>query len=164
MQVFISENNFTKCAQVLDTKRLVKQLLEGRQIMTILANESPGGAWKNHPAVKMFAGYEGMLYNYLVAIRDEMKSRGYKWEKNWEVIQDTYTRNFNNPDVRDKPHWMKDNVLFNRLIMTHRGRLWEKDSIHYAQYAPEGAMFMDYVCCPNKCTYYWPTHLSELVV
>lgn len=44
MQVFLPENSFADCAKVLDQKRLVKQLLEGRQIMSILANESPGGA------------------------------------------------------------------------------------------------------------------------
>ena len=35
MQVFLPERSFSESASVLDQKRLVKQLLEGRQIMTI---------------------------------------------------------------------------------------------------------------------------------
>ena len=157
MQVFLPENSFADCAKVLDTKRLVKQLLEGRQIMTILANESPGGAWKNHPAVKMFAGYEASLYNYLKAIRNEMDLRGYKWEKNWEVIKDTYKRNFSNQDRYSTPGWMQDD-RFIKVVMTHRGRLHQKAPELYPQYKKESEVFMDYVCCPDKCTYYWATH------
>lgn len=158
MQVFLPEKSFVECAQVLDTKRLVKQLLEGRQIMTILANESPSGAWKNHPAVKMFKGHEGILFWYLEAIRNEMQVRNYKWEKNWEVLEDTYNRNFSKIKHSKVPYWMEDKNIFNRVIRTHRGRLWEKDSMHYAHYGIEGATFMSEVCCPGKCTYFWVTH------
>ena len=162
MQVFLPETNFSDCAKVLDTKRLVKQLLEGRQIMTVLSGESPSGAWKNHPAVKMFEGYERTLYAYLFAIKDEMESRGYKWEKNWDVINDTYMRHFIN-EPQSQPWWMLDKSIFNKVIKTHRGRLWEKDPVHYVDYGPEGLSFMDSVCCPGKCTYYWVTHKTPLI-
>jgi len=162
MQVFLSEPSFKKSAEVLDTKRLVKQLLEGRQIMNVLAGESTSKGWANHPAVRMFEGYERTLYSYLVAIRNEMQSRGYKWEKNWAVIQDLYDRNFSG-EPQNMPFWMTDDKMFNRVIITHRGRLWEKDPIHYEQYAPEGKYFMDFVCCPDKCTYFWATHNTPLM-
>lgn len=162
MQVFLSESTFSGCAEVLDTKRLVKQLLEGRQIMTVLAGEQNGNGWKNHPAVKMFEGYETTLYAYLVAIKNEMIKRGYKWEKNWAVIQDTYDRHFKN-ELQGYPFWMRDAESWNRVMITHRGRLWEKDPIHYAQYEDEGHVFMNYVCCPDKgCTYYWVTHKTPV--
>ncbi len=157
MQVFLPENSFADCAKVLDQKRLVKQLLEGRQIMSILANESPGGAWRNHPAVKMFVGYEASLYNYLKAIRNEMDLRGYKWENNWNVIKDTYKRNFSNQDKNKNPDWMND-YRWVKVMVTHRGRLYEKAPELYPQYKKESEYFNDYVCCPNKCTYYWVTH------
>lgn len=157
MQVFLPEKSFAESAKALDYRRLVKQLLEGRQIMTVLAEESPSGAWKNHPAVKMFKGYERALYAYLFAIKDEMQSRGYKWEKNWNVIQDTYIRKFIFQDTF-LPPWMEDEELFNKVITTHRGRLWEKDPEYYFYYGYEGKVFMDYVCCPGKCTYYWHSH------
>ena len=159
MQVFIPESNFQRCAEVLDTKRLVKQLLEGRQILTILAGESPSGAWKNHPAVKMFEGYEHDLYFYLKAIRNEMEHRGYKWEKNWAVIQDTYKRNFVDQPY-EIPYWMIDDSMYSNVIITHRGRLWEKDPHYYAEYSLEGQTFRDHVCC-DKCNYYWVSHVKQ---
>ena len=161
MQVFLPEPSFSKSAKALDYRRLVKQLLEGRQIMTVLAGESTSRGWINHPAVKMFKGYERTLYAYLFAIRDEMEARGYKWQTNWDVIQDTYMRNFLS-ESQSLPYWMEDEELFNKVITTHRGRLWEKDPIYYEDYQEEGSYFMDYVCCPGKCTYYWATH-KELV-
>lgn len=158
MQVFIPESDFSLCAEVLDYKRLVKQLLEGRQIMSVLAKESPSNAWRNHPAVKMFEGAEHDLYFYLKAIRNEMQHRGYKWENNWAVIKDTYQRNFVDQPYT-MPVWMQDAELSERIIITHRGRLWQKDPSHYAQYKDEGQYFMEYVCCPDKgCTYFWVTH------
>jgi hypothetical protein len=160
MQVFMSEDYFCDSAEVLDTKRLVKQLLEGRQIMTVLAGESTSKGWSNHPAVNMFRGYEATLYSYLRAIRQEMEDRGYKWEKNWAVIQDIYDRNYKGMK-QPWPYWMKDKDQWNKVVTTHKGRLWEKDPIHYAQYEKEGKTFMNYVCCPGKCTYYWPTHVES---
>jgi hypothetical protein len=87
MQVFLPEPDFDVAAQQLDTERLVKQLLEGRQIMTILVGESKSNAWRNHPAVIMFDNHSITLYYYLDAIRKEMERRDYKWEKNWNEIQ-----------------------------------------------------------------------------
>lgn len=155
MQVFLSEYTFAEAAEVLDTKRLVKQLLEGRQIMTVLAGESAG--WKNHPAVKMFAGYERTLYSYLYAIKDEMKARGYKWENNWEVIQNTYMKYFLH-GPQEAPKWMS-NDKFDRVVITHRGRLFAKAPELYPQYEKEYNVYRDYVCC-ERCNYYWVTHDS----
>ncbi len=155
MQVFLSEYTFQESAKALDTKRLVKQLLEGRQIMTVLAGESAG--WKNHPAVKMFAGHERTLYAYLYAIKDEMKSRGYKWENNWEVIQNTYMKYFLSGQ-QDVPSWMNTDE-FDKVVITHRGRLHAKAPELYPQYELEYNTYRDYVCC-ERCNYYWVTHNS----
>lgn len=163
MQVFLPESNFQRCAEVLDYKRLVKQLLEGRQIMSVLAGESKGNAWKNHPAVKMFNGYEHELYFYLKAIRNEMQQRGYKWENNWSVIKDTYKRNFVDTPY-EIPFWKQNEHMFDNILITHRGRLWQKDPVFYSEYYEEGQNFMEYVCCPDKgCTYFWATHTMERV-
>ena len=157
MQVFLPESDFDIAAQQLDTKRLVKQLLEGRQIMTILVGESKSNAWRNHPAVRMFDGHPIALYNYLAAIRKEMERREYKWEKNWHEIERmaegiTYT---------GLPNWMVDEDTFYHVLTTHRGRLYEKAPELYPQYRAEYEIYQNYVCCPGKCTYYWPTHLGE---
>jgi hypothetical protein len=157
MQVFLPERNFNTAAQQLDTKRLVKQLLEGRQIMTILVGENTSKAWTNHPAVKMFYGHPATLFNYLAAIRKEMERREYKWEKNWDEIE----RMAGSIEDSGLPSWMEDENTFYSVLTTHRGRLYEKAPELYPQYRAEYEIYQNYVCCPGKCTYYWPTHLGE---
>ena len=152
MQVFLPEPDFDNAAQQLDTKRLVKQLLEGRQIMTILVGESKSNAWRNHPAVKMFDGHPYTLYTYLAAIRNEMQRREYKWEKNWNEIE----RMSQGIEDTGLPGWMLDDPTFYRVLNTHRGRLYEKAPDLYPQYRAEYETYQEYVCCPGKCTYYWP--------
>jgi hypothetical protein len=157
MQVFLPEPDFDNAAKQLDTKRLVKQLLEGRQIMTILVGESKSNAWRNHPAVRMFDGHPITLYNYLSAIRNEMERREYKWEKNWHEIE----RMAEGITDTGLPNWMVNKDTFYHVLTTHRGRLYEKAPELYPQYRAEYEIYQNYVCCPGKCTYYWPTHLGE---
>jgi hypothetical protein len=152
MQVFLPEADFDDAALNLDNKRLLKQLLEGRQIMTILVGESKSNAWRNHPAVKMFDGYPYALYTYLAAIRNEMQRRQYKWEKNWNEIE-RMSEGIINTGL---PEWMLDDSAFYRVLTTHRGRLYEKAPDLYPQYRAEYETYQEYVCCPGKCTYYWP--------
>lgn len=157
MQVFLPENDFYEAAAVLDQKRLVKQLLEGRQIMTILVGENKSNAWTNHPAVKMFRGAHSTLYIYLAAIRYEMHKRGYKWQNNWYEI-DRMMREYTQPLTR--PAWMYNSEVVEKVITTHRGRLYEKAPELYPDYRIEYEFYKDYVCC-DRCTYYWPTHITN---
>jgi hypothetical protein len=153
MQVFLPERNFNTAAQQLDTKRLVKQLLEGRQIMTILVGENTSKAWTNHPAVKMFYGHPDTLFNYLAAIRKEMERREYKWEKNWDEIE----RMAGSIEDSGLPSWMENEDTFYSVLTTHRGRLYEKAPELYPQYQHESIIYRQYICC-DRCNYYWPTH------
>ena len=154
MQVFLPEKDFYAAAAVLDTKRLVKQLLEGRQLMTLLVGENKTNAWINHPAKRMFDGHPSALYVYLAAIRYEMQVRGYKWEKNWSEIDRMMRENMQPFSL---PKWMHDEYTVQSVVTTHRGRLYEKAPELYPQYRIEYEMYKDYVCC-DKCTYYWPSH------
>lgn len=157
MQVFLPEPDFNECARVLDQKRLVKQLLEGRQIMTILVGENKSNAWVNHPAVKMFSGAHSLLFLYLSSIRYEMQTRGYKWKNNWTEIERMMRENM---QPLTYPAWMKSDQHINNVITTHRGRLYEKSPELYPQYRVEYEMYKDYVCC-DRCTYWWPSHRGE---
>jgi hypothetical protein len=102
-------------------------------------------------------GNESSLYAYLKAIINEMDLRVYKWENNWNVIKDTFKRNFSNQDKYSVPDWMQDE-RFIKVVTTHRGRLYEKAPELYPQYNKEYKIFKNYVCCPDKCTYFWVTH------
>lgn len=154
MQTFITNSpEFRFGVEYLDKKRLVKQLLECRQIMAALAGETKG--WVNHPATKMWKGKEGLLWDYSRDVAQELMHRGYKWKNNFDKLTVSYL-NILDYQPTDGDFSEED---FNKIVYTHRGRLFEKDPIHYAQWLPY-ADFKKNVCC-DRCNYYWPTHLKE---
>ena len=75
MQTFLPYPEYDKSAQCLDFRRLGKQRVECMQILRTLRGKSEG--WKNHPACKMWKGYENSLVDYGVAICSEWCKRGY---------------------------------------------------------------------------------------
>lgn len=81
MQTFLPYSNFKKTAEVLDYRRLNSQRREARQIIKILdyLKHNPNGkiSWMNHPAVKMWKGYEVALSEYYNCILTEWINRGY---------------------------------------------------------------------------------------
>lgn len=70
--------DFKLTAKALDFKRQGKQRVEAMQILQTLAGLNKGKGWLNHPAVKMWKGYELALAEYVYAICDEWTSKGYK--------------------------------------------------------------------------------------
>jgi hypothetical protein len=78
MQTFLPYKSFIKSAKCLDYKRLGKQRVEAKQIYLALTN--PGSSrWENHPAVRMWKGYEQALVVYGIAVCTEWKyGRGFK--------------------------------------------------------------------------------------
>ena len=58
MQTFLPYEDFKRSAEALDNKRLGKQRVEAMQIYKACVLDDYG--WKNHPAVKMWVGYEDM--------------------------------------------------------------------------------------------------------
>ena len=75
MQTFLPFKSFQKTAKCLDYRRLGKQRVETMQILKALSQENYG--WKNHPATKMWKGYETCLSYYGIVICEEWISRGY---------------------------------------------------------------------------------------
>lgn len=155
MQTFLPYSDFDQVAQVLDSKRLNKQLLEGRQILNALAGKTKG--WRNHPATKMWAGSEGVLHRYLIEIAKECESRGIKYQSNLDAIEETMFNSFNDISVNSRPYWMKDKMTYRRIIVTHQANLYRKDSYEYAIFQSSYDDPMNDPCC-DTCSYYWPTH------
>jgi len=150
MQTFVPFDNFEDSAAVLDNKRLNKQLLEGRQIYKILASNQISGAWVNHPAVKMWRGYDNALFDYLRVIKDECLYRNIQTEKNWNALTEMYEWNWHRGDNIVMPPWWGDN----KVHQSHRNNLYRKDPEHYVEFINDG-----FVACCKKCNYVWPTHL-----
>ena len=159
MQTFITNRpEFGWGVAQLDQKRLVKQLLEARQIMSALAGDTKG--WLNHPATKMWRGKEDLLYKYSVAVALEMSERKYTYENNLFTISTTYSSILNDKVAPTNKRFSLHDL--SRIIYTHRGRLYEKDPEHYWYWH----IYSDYkkhVCC-ERCNYYWPTHLKQATI
>lgn len=80
MQTFLVDGDPAYTAKILDRQRLGKQRVETIQILNALHDPSKG--WQNHPATKMWKGYEPYLvYIYLWEMMEAWKSYGYKNEK-----------------------------------------------------------------------------------
>jgi hypothetical protein len=149
MQTFVPFANFIKSAVILDSKRLNKQLLEGRQIYNILAKRQETGAWVNHPAVKMWRGYDMALYEYLGAVKQECDFRNIATQKNWDAIEKIHESNWYRGDSVVMPPWWGDE----RVHQSHRNNLYRKDPEYYVEFNED-----KFVSCCEKCNYFWPTH------
>lgn len=62
MQVFIPYSSPLSCAEVLDARRLNKQIIECGQILKAISGES--SAWANHPCVLMYKKHKKWLDYY----------------------------------------------------------------------------------------------------
>lgn len=149
MQTFVPFPDLAMSAQVLDSKRLNKQLLEGRQIYGILTSGKRTGAWVNHPAVKMWRNYDNALYAYLEAVKDECVVRGIQTQKNWDAITELHEWNWNRGSNTVMPPWWNDE----RVHESHRNNLYVKDAEYYSQFSTANR-----IACCDKCNYFWPTH------
>ena len=154
MQTFLPSGSSLFAAQILDSKRLNKQILEGYQILKVLATN--GKAWRNHPAVLMWEGHEGALLNYIQDMITEAKHRGIKTINNESNINNLVEKYGNQWDS-SKPDWMLDKIKLSKVVATHRANLYRKDPIYYAEYSNAVDSKYNQPCC-LKCLYFWPTH------
>lgn len=86
MQTFLPYKDFRKSFKCLDYRRLGKQRVESYQILNVLLNRTNTKGWRNHPATKMWEGYENALKLYLNLCIDEWVSRGYNNNMKHEAI------------------------------------------------------------------------------
>lgn len=143
MQTFLPFKDPRLVATVLDKKRLGKQRVEAVQILNALLYPTAKKGWRNHPAVKMWKGYEPYLCKvYLVAMMDAWKRLGYSNKKCEERYQNFMTIS----QIRDcdpvVPDWITD-----ELCETHRSRLVQKDAVFYRKFFPD---------TPDNLNYLWP--------
>lgn len=138
MQTFLPYADFEESAYSLDQKRLGKQRVETYQIMKAL---TLGVGWVNHPAVKMWRGYEWTLLEYQHAICEE-------WTCNFgfkdTCLVKTMTLYFqwsNGHDNHSPPPWLGNEEFH----YSHRSNLVRKDPAYYAKYFPDVKGFVPYV-------------------
>jgi len=135
MQTFVPLGaDFAGNARVLDRQRLGKQRVEGLQILNTLCGISSG--WRSHPIVKMWAGYENALIDYVVAMCDEWISRGYKDTCREKVL--AFRENL--PAESGVPEWLHDV----EVQESHRANLVRKLPEHYLVFWPNVDPSMEY--------------------
>lgn len=130
MQTFLPYSEVITSASCLDYRRLGKQRLEAFQIWNTLTGRSSG--WLNHPATKMWRGYENFLAFYTNCMIAEWQDRGYK--NNMAFL----------PVGRmTPPFWFGDE----KFHASHRSNLLRKDPVWYGRFEWEE---------PNDLPYVWP--------
>lgn len=134
MQTFLPEKSFEESAKALDTKRLGKQRVETYQLLKSLAGDSKG--WINHPACKMWVGYERLLVDYGLTICKVWKQYGYK-DTCYEKIE-AYLNRF--PVTSDTLPWYT-----NEFIQSHRSNLIRKDQVFYGPKWPDVSPDLPYI-------------------
>lgn len=125
MQTFLISDNPAETAKILDNRRLGKQRVEAIQIANILIGETSKKGWRNHPAVKMWRGYESYLVKvYLRAMMREWLLRGYSNEKCFDHFQRLLLLV---KDIEPKqPHWFNE-----EFFQSHKSNLVRKCPEHY---------------------------------
>jgi len=136
MQTFLPAQSYFITARILDRQRLGKQRVEAYQILRALRGESKG--WVNHPATRMWRGYERALISYTTVMCDEWTRRGYK-----DSIKDKVQLMFDEYESYKQPWWMAEPELYR----THQSNLIRKAPEHYRMYFPQ---------VPDNLPYYWP--------
>lgn len=138
VQTFIPHDTIIESAYVLDDRRLGKQRVETLQIMNALSGRSKG--WVNHPAVRMWRGYEAALMWYQIAICNEWQRRGFE-DTCLEKTLAVWTEHFD-PEPGDYyPAWWGQP----QLHASHRSNLLRKDPDHYRRFWPDEADDLPYV-------------------
>ena len=157
MQTFLPYKNFMASAAALDNRRLNKQILEGYQVLNTLSGRSFG--WRNHPAVKMWEGFERALYGYVQTMVDEAKRRGIKTDKNESNIE-ALRKDFWDLWGSEVPSWFQKEHL-DKIMITHRANLYKKDPEFYIEFRNAVNDPNNKPCCPT-CNYFWVTHLDRI--
>jgi len=150
MQTFLPYPDFAESAKVLDYRRLGKQRVEVLQLLTALRTGPEkwvtmngnrlkvATPWYNHPAAKMWRGYENALVFYGLEMCDEWISRGYK-----DTCYDKICNYLVMFSELAEPPWFGNEDFH----AAHRSNLLRKDPIHYGQFGWTE---------PNDLPYIWP--------
>ena len=150
VQTFLPYASYTKSAQHLDSKRLGKQRVECKQLLLALGRpigaHVPGRAgWQNHPATRMWRGYEDALLLYSFVMCVEWRKRGFKDNLAAEfthafIMRQAITKS-GQPITR--PLWAGDENIY----VSHRSNLLRKDKVFYGKFGWSE---------PDDLPYVWP--------
>lgn len=140
MQTFLPFASYVASARALDDRRLGKQRVETLQILNSLID---GGGWINHPAVKMWKGYEPSLAYYGLVVCTVWKKRGFNDTCFSKIKRKIHMPTFDLA-AADKPPW----IGYMPFHISHQSNLIRKNPEFYA---PKFKGIAD------NLPYYWPS-------
>lgn len=149
MQTFLPHPCYQESARILDYRRLGKQRVECKQILQALGVPVGGplrdkpSSWRNHPATRMWQGYEFHLCHYAAAICEEWIERGYR-DTLLPQFQEAMEHCAPSPTGR-YPDWLGDDDFH----ASHRSNLLRKLPSHYSRFGWTE---------PDNLPYVWPVH------
>ncbi|GAB3071064.1 MSMEG_6728 family protein [Micromonospora schwarzwaldensis] len=151
MQTFLPYPDFLASARTLDQKRLGKQRVEAIQVLRGLTR--PDYGWRNHPAVKMWAGYEEALTRYgldMCAVwcepgRADTCAATLATDLAAACGVTTIRTQDALATAGDLPPWLGRDDLHR----SHRSSLLRKDPAHYAPLFPDIPTDLEYVWPPS---------------
>jgi hypothetical protein len=149
MQTFLPYPSYKRSAECLDTKRLGKQRIEAVQILSTLLGFSDG--WRNHPAVRMWVGHEGALFEYANAVCAEWTSRGFSNKETGVKL--TNLGRLSAARLKSTmavPAWLGDEEFH----ASHRSNLLRKDAERYGRCGWKE---------PDDLPYVWPASFVKAV-
>jgi len=134
-QIYLPYNDFERVAQVLDNKRLNKQLTEAKQVYT--ANKYGYGKQGNPHPYEMWCGYEDCLLWYIVCLYKEWQVRLINGKRGGKLLHKSGEFTLaeivdNDIDLQNLewPTWINDNEIFS----SYRAALLYKDHSWYNQF------------------------------
>ena len=130
MQTFLPYPSIHKSLKCLDYRRLGKQRVEAMQILKAL--NDPNYGWQNHPAVKMWKGYEEALKFYMNMCILEWKGRGYN--NNMQLNEIDMSK-------LEYPPWFGNE----KFHASHRSNLIRKDPEYYGKFNWSEPETLEYV-------------------
>ncbi len=155
MQTFLPYADFARSAAILDQRRLGKQRVEVIQIVRALT--VPGYAWRNHPAVLMWEGYEEALGAYGVTVVEAWRALGFGDTCELTIRADLASSGVTTIRVQGElaaagalPPWLGDDGLHR----SHRSALVRKDPGRY------GPLFPD---VGDDLPYVWPVRSPAVI-
>ena len=130
MQTFLPYPSFRESARVLDPRRLNKQITEVKQLLVALRD---GGAWVNHPAARMWRGYEPALWLYGFWMYNEWRQRWTRGARGGKIDHragDWLMDNILSLSAPPLPDWLYNDDLH----ASYRGLLLYKDAAWYGRF------------------------------
>lgn len=144
MQTFLPYSSFEKSAKCLDYRRLGKQRVEAWQIYQCLTGQG-SLRWRNHPAVKMWKGYEIALLDYGATICKEWRKREFKDSMFLKFLQEIYNLKAKYIYNYKVPKWLGDE----KFHASHRSNLLRKNYEWYSQFGWTESNNLPYIWIKN---------------